>query len=148
MNAFFLLKIKKELQTKRYLDTLLHLTVAFLLFIVSSFLLPISKELIFFLSLLGSFIPDIDHLLLYKKERFSNFRAFIKWIIQSDRYRKGFELFHNAPTILVIFLSLPYIYVKNKAAFLFFIAFLFHLLTDLILDKVIVGKTKWWRFGL
>lgn len=141
-------KIREELKNKRYLDTFLHASVAIILYFILSNFLTIPRENLFFFSFLGSFFPDIDHLLLYRKNRFGNFKNFLRWIIRSERYRIGFELFHNAPTIFLLLLSLPYTYNKSSSAFSFSLAFLFHLLTDLILDKIIVGKIKWWRFGL
>lgn len=140
-------RIREEIRKKRYLDTVIHSISALLIYFSFSTIFEIPRELIFLFSFLGSFFPDIDHLLLYKKRRFGNFKMFLKWIIKSERYRIGFELFHNAPTILVLLISLPYLYVKNKLALIFFLAFLFHLLIDLSLDKIVVGKVKWWRFG-
>lgn len=146
--AYLKSKIRDELKSKRYLDTAIHIFFALIIFFSLSNILKIQKNLLFLFSFLGTFFPDIDHILLYKKKNFGNFKNFIKWIIRSDRYRVGFELFHNAPTILIIMISLPYAYYKNPITFVFFLSFLVHLITDLVLDKIIVGKIKWWRFGL
>lgn len=141
------IKIREELKSKRYLDTAIHASVAFIIYVSLSRFLNVNREILFLFSFLGSFFPDVDHIFLYKKEKFGNFKIFLRWIIRSERYRIGFELFHNAPTILVLMISLPYIYSKSKIAFAFFLGFLLHLITDLILDKIIVGRVKWWRFG-
>jgi len=141
-------KIKEELSKKRYLDTLIHTLTATFLCVFLSYFLKVYSFQIYILIFLGSFLPDIDHLFLYKKKKFGNFKNFLRWIVKSNRYRVGFELFHNAPVIIIILLSLPYVYSKSKLAFAFFAAFIFHLIVDLILDKIIVGKIKWWRFGI
>jgi hypothetical protein len=142
-------KIRKELDEKRYLDTVIHVFIAILLSILfSSFFANIKKEIIITVTFLGSFLPDLDHLLLYKKSRFYNFKTFLRWIVHSSRYRKYFELFHNFPSMITILILLPFIYVKNKLMFMLFTAFLFHLLTDLIIDKIVLRNVKHWRFGV
>lgn len=149
MKNIILLKsrIKEELKSKRYLDTIIHCCVGLLIYSISSIYLKTQKEILMFFSLFGSFFPDIDHIFLYNKKKFGSFKIFLRWIMKSERYRIGFELFHNAPVMLIILISLPYTYFKSKASFIFFLAFLLHLLVDLVLDKIIVGKIKWWRFG-
>lgn len=146
--TYLSVRIRQELKSKRHLDTLIHAFSALMIYFLVSDLLSDSKETLLVFSFLGSFFPDIDHLLLYKKERFGNFKNFLRWIIRSERYRVGFELFHNSPTIFLLLLALPYTYYKNPLVFTFSLAFLLHLLIDLTLDKIIVGKIKWWRFGL
>jgi hypothetical protein len=142
-------KIRKELDEKRYLDTVIHVFIAILLSILfSSFFTNIKKEIIIALTFFGSFLPDLDHLLLYKKRRFYNFKAFLRWVVHSSRYRMYFELFHNFPSIITILILLPFIYVKNKLMFMLFTAFLFHLLTDLIIDKIVLKNVRHWRFGI
>jgi len=141
-------KLRKELEEKRYLDTLIHSLVAISLCIVFSFLFPsFEKNTIIITVFLGSFLPDLDHLLLYKKRRFYSFKAFLKWILHSSRYRIAFELFHNFPSIITIIILLPFIYIKNKLIFIFFVAFLFHLVLDLIIDKIVLRNIRFWRFG-
>jgi len=142
-------RIRKELEEKRYFDTLIHSLVAILLSIVFSFVFPFyKKEAVVFFVFLGSFLPDADHLLLYKRRRFYNFKAFLRWILHSSRYRIGFELFHNFPSIVTILILLPFIYSKNKIMFMFFVAFLFHLIIDLIIDKIVLKNVRFWRFGI
>jgi len=142
-------KIRKELEEKRYLDTFIHVVVAISLILIFSKLFPFyNKETIILTIFLGSFFPDIDHLLLYKRSRFYNFKAFLRWIIHSSRYRIGFELFHNFPSIITILLLLPFVYIRNKLMFMFFVAFLFHLLVDLTIDKIVLKNIRFWRFGV
>jgi uncharacterized membrane protein YjjP (DUF1212 family) len=140
-------KLRQELEEKRYLDTLIHSLVAISLCIAFSFLFNFKKETIIITVFLGSFLPDLDHLLLYKKRRFYSFRAFLKWILHSSRYRIAFELFHNFPSIITILILLPFIYIKNKLMFMFFVAFLFHLLVDLMIDRIVLRSFRFWRFG-
>ncbi|MEM4461135.1 MAG: metal-dependent hydrolase [Nanopusillaceae archaeon] len=146
--AYLKIKVREELKSKKYFDTVIHSFFALLICFSLSNILKIQKDLLLLFSFLGTFFPDIDHILLYKKKNFGNFKNFIKWIIRSDRHRVGFELFHNIPTIFTIMISLPYVYYKSRLAFVFFLSFLLHLITDLLLDKIIVKKIKWWRFGI
>ncbi len=142
-------KIRKALEEKRYLDTFFHVLIAIVLCIIFSFHFPnIEKEIIVLSTFFGSFLPDLDHLLLYKRRRFYNFKAFLRWIVRSNRYRIGFELFHNFPTIITILFLLPFIYYKNKVIFIFFSAFLLHLIVDLIIDKIVLRNIRFWRFGI
>jgi len=141
-------KLRQELEEKRYLDTLIHSLVAISLCIAFSFLFPsFEKNTIIITVFLGSFLPDLDHLLLYKKRRFYNFKAFLKWILHSSRYRVGFELFHNFPSIITLLILLPFVCIKNKLMFMFFVAFLFHLLVDLMIDRIVLRSFRFWRFG-
>jgi len=142
-------KLRKELEEKRYLDTFIHTIVAISLALIFSHLFPFyKKETIIITTFIGSFLPDIDHLLLYRRSRFYNFKAFLRWIVHSSRYRMGFELFHNFPSVVTILLLLPFIYVRNKLIFMFFVAFLFHLLADLTIDKIVLKHIRFWRFGV
>jgi len=141
-------RLRRELQEKRYLDTLIHLLVATLLCIVfSSLFTEIDEKIIVIFTFIASFLPDIDHLLLYKRGKFYNFRAFLRWVMHSSRYRIAFELFHNLPAIITIMVLLPFIYVRNKLIFMFFVAFLFHLLVDLVIDRIVLRNIRFWRFG-
>ncbi len=142
-------KLRREFQEKRYLDTLIHLSVALLLsMIFSSIFTEMDKKIIVISTFLGSFFPDVDHLLLYRKKKFYSFKAFLMWIMHSSRYRIAFELFHNLPAIITIIVMLPFIYTKNKIIFMFFVAFLFHLLVDLLIDRIVLKNIKFWRFGV
>jgi hypothetical protein len=142
-------KIRKELEEKRYLDTAIHALIAISLCIVfSSFFSNLKKETLILTTFLGSFLPDLDHLLLYKRSKFYNFKAFLRWIVHSSRYRIAFELFHNLPSIATILFLLPFLFVKNKLVFIFFLAFLLHLISDFIIDKIVLKNTRFWRFGI
>ncbi len=141
--------LKKQVEEKRYLDTFFHVVGAiFLCLIFSSIFKNYGKTTIITFVFIGTFFPDLDHLLLYKKSRFYNFKSFLRWIIHSNRYRIGFELFHNFPSLILILLLLPFLYFKNKLMFIFFSAFLLHLVTDLLLDKLVLKNVRFWRFGL
>jgi hypothetical protein len=142
-------RIRKELEEKRYLDTAIHALIAiFLCIVFSSFFSNLKKETLILTTFLGSFLPDLDHLLLYKRTKFYNFKAFLRWIIHSSRYRIAFELFHNLPSIVAILFLLPFLYAKNKLVFIFFLAFLLHLISDFIIDKIVLKNTRFWRFGI
>jgi len=142
-------KLRKELEEKRYLDTFIHTIVAISLVLIFSHLFPFyKKETIILTTFLGTFLPDIDHILLYRRSRFYNFKAFLRWIVYSSRYRMGFELFHNFPSVVTILLLLPFTYLRNKLMFMFFVAFLFHLLVDLTIDRIVLKNIRFWRFGV
>jgi hypothetical protein len=141
-------KLREHLSKKRYLDTLIHiLAMTFLCIVFSLFFSNFKKETIIITVFLGSFFPDVDHLLLYKIRKFTNFKSFLKWIVNSNRYRIAFELFHNYPSMITILILLPFVYIKNKLMFMFFVAFLFHLFVDLIIDKIVLKNVRFWRFG-
>ena len=141
--------IREQLEKKRYLDTFIHTLIAVILCIIFYFYFPnFKKEVIVAVVFIGSFFPDLDHLLLYRKSRFNNFKSFLRWIIHSSRYRIGFELFHNFPVIITLLILLPFVYFRNKLMFIFFVALLFHLIADLIIDKIVLRDIRFWRFGI
>lgn len=140
--------LRKQIEEKRYLDTFIHISTAIILCIIfSRFFKNYDSSTIIIFVFTGTFFPDLDHLLLYKKSRFYNFKSFLRWLVYSNRYRIGFELFHNFPSLILILLLLPFLYFRNKIMFMFFTAFLFHLTVDLILDKLVVKNIRFWRFG-
>jgi len=140
--------VRKQLEEKRYLDTFIHTLIAIALCILFSFYFSTKREVIVITVFIGSFFPDIDHLLLYRKSRFYNFKAFLRWIVHSSRYRIGFELFHNFPVIVTLLILLPFVYFRNKLVFIFLLAFLFHLIVDLIIDRIVLKNIRFWRFGI
>ena len=141
--------VRKQLEKKRYLDTLAHTLIAVgLCILFSLYFSTFKREVIVITVFLGSFFPDIDHLLLYRKSRFYSFKAFLRWIVHSSRYRIGFELFHNFPVIVTLLILLPFVYFRNKLMFIFFVAFLFHLIVDLMIDRIVLKNIRFWRFGI
>jgi len=141
--------VRKQLEERRYLDTFIHTLIAITLCILFSFhFSTVKREVIVLTVFLGSFFPDIDHLLLYRKSRFYNFKAFLRWIVHSSRYRVGFELFHNFPVIATLLILLPFVYFRNKLVFIFLLAFLFHLIVDLMIDRIVLKNIRFWRFGI
>jgi len=139
--------IRKEFEEKRYLDTVAHSTVAIIAIIALHILFPAYEITnLIILVFVGTFFPDLDHLLLYKQLKFRKFKEFLNWIIHSNRYRVGIELFHNFPVLIFTLVSLPFIYLKSLTMFIFFLAFALHLLTDASIDKLVLRSLSHWRF--
>lgn len=134
------------LREKKYLDTLVHSIVLILLAVIFSRILEIENKTILVSLFAGTFFPDLDHLLLYRKEKFKNFKSFVRWAVRSSRIRIGLEVFHNFPVFIFLSLLLPFLWFKNILLFLFFIGFYFHLAVDIILDRMALKNLKQWRF--
>jgi len=141
------MNIRKELSEKRYLDTFFHSLVIILFCIVFSFVFPqIPKTTLIAVLFVGGFVPDVDHLVLYKMGKFKSFREFLNWSLHTNRYRVGLEMFHNFPTVLFLIFVLPILFFKSKIMFHFFFSFLFHLLVDIAIDKIVLKNLNQWRF--
>ncbi|MEM0480830.1 MAG: hypothetical protein QXQ14_01435 [Candidatus Aenigmatarchaeota archaeon] len=96
--------------------------------------------------LIGSFIPDIDHVAYYKFAP-KNFLKFLKFNITSDRIRRGFLIFHNLPFLAFWSILTPITALYSINLFLFFLSFLLHLILDYLDDKFVLGYTYHWRRG-
>ena len=96
--------------------------------------------------IVGSFIPDIDHVVYYKYAPFGFFR-FVKFNIQSDRIRRSFLIFHNLPFLFFWAVFTPITAIYSIDVFLFFLSFLLHLILDFLEDKIILGYTYHWKKG-
>jgi len=139
--------LRKEFDKKRYLDTVVHSTVAITAVVILHSVFPgyeIRKLIAVVFA--GTFFPDLDHLLLYKQLKFKSFKSFLKWTVHSNRYRVGIELFHNFPVLVFTLVSLPFIYLKSLTMFIFFLAFALHLLVDVSIDKFVLRSLRHWRF--
>ncbi|MEM5882151.1 MAG: hypothetical protein QXS69_01650, partial [Candidatus Aenigmatarchaeota archaeon] len=95
----------------------------------------------------GAFIPDIDHFIYLKYIRFTSIKDFLRFNIKSDRYRRGFLLFHNIPTIAILLITVPLLMFYNTLISLFLLAFLIHLIFDFFEDRIIIRVSKHWKFG-
>lgn len=96
--------------------------------------------------LIGGFFPDIDHLIYYKKRKYSSFKAFFIENIKSTRERKGFLIFHNIFFLILIMFFLPIVYVFSTILGYFLLAFISHLVLDFLDDKFLIHSIKHWIF--
>lgn len=94
--------------------------------------------------IIGSFLPDIDHIIYYKYVPL-NLVEFIKFNIKSDRFRRGFLVFHNIPFLIFWAILTPLTAIYSLNVFLFFLSFLLHLLLDYLDDKFVLGYTYHWK---
>jgi hypothetical protein len=97
-------------------------------------------------SILGSLIPDIDHINIWLEYKFVDFRSFIRFLTKARRYRYSFLIFHNLGAMAVILLLIPIIGLKEPLAGLFLFAFLIHLVLDFVDDKISIRRVTHWRY--
>jgi len=130
------------------LHTILHIVIPIIIFVLS-FLYIQELSLIkrFFAVILGTLIPDIDHLIYLKYIKFRNFREFLFFNIKSDRYRRGFLLFHNIPFMIFLSISIPLVMFLDLFFALFLLSFFLHLTYDFFEDRILIRTTSHWKFG-
>ncbi|MEM5829946.1 MAG: hypothetical protein QXL82_00310 [Candidatus Aenigmatarchaeota archaeon] len=130
------------------LHAILHIIIPIIVFSLSFIYIQELSLLERFIAIfLGSLIPDIDHLIYLKYIRFRNFKEFLLFNIKSDRYRRGFLLFHNFIFISILAVSIPIIMFFSIFWALFFLAFLIHLIFDFFEDRILIRATSYWKFG-
>lgn len=86
----------------------------------------------YFFFIIGSILPDLDHLLIIIKNKFWS----IKKIIRTIKYEKKFDIRYKTPFFhsilaLILFSTIIYLF-DNKATLFFGTAYLMHLLIDWI----------------
>lgn len=132
------------------LHALLHFIIPIIIFILSIIYIEdpqLSLIHRIIAVLIGSFIPDIDHFIYLKYIRFTSFKQFLLFNIKSDRYRRGFLVFHNLPTIIILAVAIPFLMFYNTFVALFFLSFLIHLVFDFFEDRILIRFTKHWKIG-
>jgi len=133
---------------KWILHDLSHIIIPF---IVSGIALAYNENLkplhLFFASLSGALLPDIDHLNIWREYKFKNLLRFIRFCVTSDRYRLSFLVFHNFWIIVILIALIPIASMVNTLAGIFLLSFLCHLFLDFFDDKITIGRsTQWlWR---
>jgi len=130
------------------LHIILHIVIPIIIFILSFlYIKELSLLERFFAVFLGAFIPDIDHLIYLKYIRFRSFKEFILFNIKSDRYRRGFLLFHNIPFMAILSISIPIVMFFDLFFALFLLSFFIHLIFDFFEDRILIRTTSHWKFG-
>jgi len=99
----------------------------------------------FLIILLGSFFPDIDHVIYFKYKK--NIKDFLKFNIFSDRYRKELLIFHNIFFMFFLLILIFFSSLYSINLFLFFLSFFLHLLIDFLDDKFMIGTVSHWKKG-
>jgi len=122
---------------------LFHFFIPFLLLLFYLYFYKEVKIENIIIIFLGSFFPDIDHIVYLKYKK--SIKEFLKYNIFSDRYRKGILIFHNIYfMIFLIFITL-FSSLYSLSLFLFFLSFFLHLLVDFLDDKFTIRTIEHWR---
>jgi len=130
------------------LHAILHIVIPIIIFVLS-FLYIQELSLLgrFFAVFLGALIPDIDHFIYLRYIKFRSFREFLLFNIKSDRYRRGFLLFHNIPFMTILSISIPIVMFFDLFFALFLLSFFIHLVFDFFEDRILIRTTSHWKFG-
>ena len=130
------------------LHAILHIVIPIIIFVLSFLYIQELSLLERFLAVfLGALIPDIDHLIYLKYIKFRSFREFLLFNIKSDRYRRGFLLFHNIPFMTILSISIPIVMFFDLFSALFLLSFFIHLIYDFFEDRILIRTTSHWKFG-
>lgn len=124
-----------------------HFLLPFLIFHIFTRITPeINRFLAFIVIWAGSLLPDIDHINIWRKTYYKDFKEFLKYCLSSDRYRKTFLMFHNILTIIVLIIVMIMTSVLNIFISIFFLAIISHLILDLLTDKLLIKIHGHWKF--
>lgn len=131
------------------LHNLSQLSIPFFVTGIVSLISPNYNMLgIFLVSLVGAYIPDIDHLNMYKTVTHKNFFDFVKIVMRAERYRRAFLVFHNHLTMLIVAVTIGVTALIDFNFFisLFLISFLLHLILDYLADVLLIKTHSHWKF--
>jgi hypothetical protein len=124
-----------------------HMLVPFIIIYIGEFYFPqIDFKKLLFVSVIGSFFPDIDHLNMKKNYKHLSFWKFIKEVMKAERYRRAFLFFHNYLTMLITGVISVIFVLINVYITLFLLAFLTHLFLDYLADLMIIKTHSHWKF--
>ncbi len=121
-----------------------HVILPLLILLVFIRITPEINILKFFIVILiGSFFPDIDHIVLWRK--YESFGEFLRYCLSSDRYRKSSLVFHNILTILIVIVCVAMFSMINILMGTFFLAMLAHLVLDFLTDWTLIKSHGHWK---
>lgn len=129
------------------LHNLSQLSIPFLVTAIVLMRTPaVNPATVFFVALIGSYFPDIDHLNMYGKISHKGFFDFVKVVMRAERYRKTFLIFHNHLTMLIVAAAIPVTALINFFLALFILSFLLHLILDYLADILLIKTHSHWKF--
>lgn len=124
-----------------------HFILPFLIFFVIVRSTPeINPIAAFIVIYVGSLIPDIDHINIWRKTYYRNFKEFLRYCLSSNRYRRSFLMFHNILTILILIIAMPIVSILNIFLGIFLLAIFSHLVLDFLTDKFLIKTHGHWKF--
>ena len=97
-------------------------------------------------SFLGSMLPDVDHINIWLEYKFKDFQSFVKFLMNTRRYRYSFLIFHNIIAILALLLLIPIVANRTLLGGIFLFSCLVHILQDFFDDKISIGRVTHWRY--
>lgn len=123
-----------------------HFALPFLIFFLISSITPeINLIATFIVIWIGSLIPDIDHINIWRKTYYRNFKDFLRYCLSSDRYRRTFLMFHNILTILIMIIAIPILSFLNIFIGIFLLAVFSHLVLDFLTDSFLIKTHGHWK---
>lgn len=123
-----------------------HIILPFLIFLVFIQVTPkINSRVALIVIYIGSLIPDIDHINIWRKIYYKKFKEFLIYCLTSDRYRRSFLAFHNILTILILIVAIPIVSILNVFLGIFLLAILSHLILDFLTDKFLIKTHGHWK---
>jgi hypothetical protein len=133
------------------LHQMAHFILPILIFLTVLYITPwIDSEKSFIMILIGAFMPDIDHIILWRKRKdvFKTFKEFAKRSIVGarHRYKKPLLIFHNFLTILIVTVCVAIFSMINVYIELLFLAFFAHLILDFFTDLFMIKSHTHWKF--
>ena len=135
------------MKTGIMLHNLSQLSIPFIVTVIALTKFPgVSVGILFFVAMIGAYVPDIDHLNMYGKISNKGFFDFIKIVMRAERYRRAFLAFHNHLTMLIVAVSIPVAIVWNFFAGIFFLSFPLHLVLDYLADVLLIKTHSHWKF--
>ncbi len=138
-----------NLKTGIMLHNLSQLSIPFFVTGIILLRMPYLDSLyIFVASMIGAYIPDVDHLNMYRTIVHKSFFDFVKIVMRAERYRRAFLVFHNHLTmlILVVMIGVASFFGFNFFISVFLVSFLLHLVLDYLADVMLIKMHSHWKF--
>jgi hypothetical protein len=124
-----------------------HFLLPFLIFFLIVYITPeINSVAAFVVIWAGSLLPDLDHINIWRKTYYKNFKEFLRYCLSSNRYRKSFLMLHNILTILILIIAIPIVSFLNIFLGIFLLATFSHLILDFLTDKLLIKTHGHWKF--
>ena len=93
-------------------------------------LMPVEEAKFSWYWLIGSVIPDVDHLFVIYKYKLFTWKKLIDAEKFEDKYNIHFKTKYGHSILSAVFITLPILFISFHGALYFFLAYIIHLLLD------------------
>lgn len=92
--------------------------------------MPVSSSEFSWFWFVGSVAPDLDHLFILYRHKIFSYAKFIDAVRFEDKYGIRFKTKYLHSIFGALITSIPILFISTEGAFLYFVAYLIHLILD------------------